>query len=179
MSTIDQVSTGLDDEVESDSGRPWSSLTLQELRLYRRRVTDEEERISYWRRLAHARLDVLEAEARFERPLRLEELVRALGDTAAGHNRTALVSLRAAEPLPELPILEEMWITELDHGDAAAVQDAVRRLREAADRLAVYRNALHERLDGVTTELIRRYRDNPASALVALRSPHTHRGELA
>jgi hypothetical protein len=34
--------------------RAWSSLTLDELRLYRRRLAEEEEKISYWRRLVHA-----------------------------------------------------------------------------------------------------------------------------
>ncbi|MGN6576592.1 MAG: RsiG family protein, partial [Nocardioides sp.] len=49
--------------------RPWSDLTLDELRAYRRRLADEEERVPYWRRLVHARIDVLEAEAHHERPL--------------------------------------------------------------------------------------------------------------
>jgi hypothetical protein len=36
-------------------------LVLADLRLYRRRLAEEEEKISYWRRLVHARIDVLEA----------------------------------------------------------------------------------------------------------------------
>ncbi len=151
-------------------------LTLDELRLYRRRLTDEEEKISYWRRLVHARIDVLEAEAHHERPLRLDELVRVLGDTGTGRTRNALVRVRTSEDLPELPALTEMWVTELDPHDTAEVAEATRRLRAAERQLTDYRRALHERLDEATSELIARYRENPASALVAFHRPHNSTG---
>lgn len=162
-----------------DPPRHWSELSLDGLRSYRRRLADEEEKASYWRRLVHARIDVLEAEAHHERPLRLDELVRVLGDTGQGRGRTALVSVHAADPLPDLPILREMWVTEFDPNDAEAVADAIRRLRVAEKQLTDYRRALHARLDDATKELIRRYRDDPASALVALTRPHTRTGGLA
>ena len=119
----------------------WDELSLPELRLYRRRLADEEEKISYWRRLVHARIDVLEAEAHHERPLRLDELIRVLGDTGTGRARTALVSVRAAEDLPELPVLHDMWVTELDPNDTAEVADAVRRLRGGSRSAATRRRA--------------------------------------
>ncbi len=157
----------------------WAELPLADLRLYRKRLASEEEKISYWRRLVHARIDVLEAEAHHERPLRLDELIRVLGDTGTGRARTALVSVRAAEDLPELPALHDMWVTELDPHDTAEVADAVRRLRAAEVQLTDYRRALHERLDEATSELIARYREDPASALVAFRAPHTGAGRSA
>jgi hypothetical protein len=150
-----------------------ADLPLGDLRRYRRQLAEEEERVSYWRRLVHARLDVLAAEAHHERSLTLEELIRVLGDTGAGRTRTALVSVRAADPLPDLPVLEDMWVTELDPHDAAALAEATRRLRAAEHQLTDYRRALHRRLDEATSELIDRYRENPASALVAFREPHT------
>ena len=151
----------------------WGELSLNELRLYRRKLSEEEEKISYWRRLVHARIDVLEAEAHHERPLRLDELIRVLGDTGTGRTRTALVSVRAAEDLPELPVLHDMWVTELDPSDTDSVAEAVRLLRSAESQLTDYRRALHERLDRATVELIDRYRQDPPSALVAFRAPHT------
>jgi hypothetical protein len=165
--------------LDDDAVRDWGDLSLDELRAYRRRITDEEERVSYWRRLVHARLDVLEAEAHHERPLRLDELVRVLGDTGSGRTRTALVQVRAEDPLPELPVLEEMWVTELDPEDTGAVREAVERLRSAERKLTAYRRALHTRIDEATSELIVRYRADPASALVAFRRPHTRRGGMA
>ena len=150
----------------------WENLSLAALRLYRRRLSEEEEKISYWRRLVHARIDVLEAESKHERPLRLDELIRVLGDTGTGQTRTALVNVRVAEDLPELPVLKDMWVTELDPNDTTEVAEAVRRLRSAEVQLTDYRRALHERLDNATGELIARYRRDPVSALVAFTAPH-------
>lgn len=143
-------------------------LDLHALRQYRHRLMAEEDRVSYWRRLAHARIDLLEAESRAEGSLSFDDLVRVLGDTGTGRVRQALVSVRPADPLPELPVLAEMWTTEVDPHDAAAVAEALDRLRAAERQLTEYRRALHERIDEATAELIVRYRDNPASALVAL-----------
>jgi hypothetical protein len=143
-------------------------LSLRALRAYRSRLNDEEERVSYWRRLVHARLDVLEAESSSVGPLSLPELARVLGDTGNGMNRTALVRVRAEEPLPELPVLEEMWVTEIDRGDEESVRRAVEALRGAEQQLTSYRKALHQRIDEATAELIGRYRENPSSALIAL-----------
>ena len=146
-----------------------TELSLAELRGYRRKLADEEDRVSYWRRLVHARLDLLEAETSTEGPLSLDTLAHVLGDTGAGRTRTALVRVRAAEPLPDLPVLEEMWVTEVDSHDPDALRTAVERLRTAERQLTSYRNALHQRIDEATSELIERYRADPASALVALR----------
>ena len=151
----------------------YQDLSLEALRRYRRGLAAEEEKVSYWRRLVHARIDVLEAESHHERPLRLDELIRVLGDTGTGRARTALVSVRAAEDLPELPVLRDMWITELDPHDTDEVNEAVKRLRTAEHQLTDYRRALHERLDEATTELIARYREQPSAALGAFGSPHT------
>ncbi len=150
----------------------WEQLSLVDLRLYRRRLSEEEEKISYWRRLVHARIDVLEAESKHERPLRLDELIRVLGDTGTGRTRTALVSVRAAEDLPELPILSDMWVTELDPNDKPAIEEAVARLRSAEAQLTDYRRALHGNLDAATAELIVRYQSDPSSALIAFATPH-------
>lgn len=145
-----------------------AALSLDELRDYRRRLTEEEDRVSYWRRLVHARIDVLEAESRNEGVLSMEQLVRVLGDTGAGRTRTALVRVAAAEPLPELPQLQEMWLTEVDPTDQQQVGDALARLRSAEQQLTDYRKALHKRIDEATAELITRYRDEPTLALRVL-----------
>lgn len=142
-----------------------AGLDLEQLRDYRHRLEAEEDRVSYWRRLVHARMDVLEAEARTDHPLTITDLVRVLGDTGTGHSRRALVRVRAAEPLPDLPELTEMWATEVDPHDEAQVADALGRLRTAEAQLTAYRRALHERIDEATGELILRYRENPLAAL--------------
>ncbi len=138
------------------------SLTLPELRAYRERLRSEEERTSYWRRLVHARIDLIEATGTTDGSLSLADLVRVLGDTGNGQTRHALHRVRAADPLPDLPALDEVWVVPADEDGRA---DAVRRLQEAEAQLTGYRAALHDRIDEATAELIVRYRQDPARAL--------------
>lgn len=145
-----------------------AGLDLPGLRDYRQRLAAEEDKVSYWRRLAHARIDVLEAESHTESHLSFDDLVRVLGDTGTGQTRRALVRVNAAEPLPDLPELTEMWATEVDTHDPAQLADALDRVRTAERQLTEYRRALHERIDEATRELILRYRENPLAALAAI-----------
>lgn len=142
-----------------------AGLDLEGLRSYRQRLEAEEDRVSYWRRLVHARLDLLAAGSATDHPLTVDDLVRVLGDTGTGQTRRALVSVHAADPLPELPELGEMWGTEVDPRDPDQVADAVERLTDAERQLTAYRRALHERIDEATGELIVRYRADPRAAL--------------
>jgi hypothetical protein len=142
-----------------------AGLDLEQLRTYRGGLEAEEDKVSYWRRLVHARIDVLAAESDTGVPLTVDDLVRVLGDTGSGQTRRALVGFRAADPLPDLPVLSEMWVTEVDPHDAAQVEDALARLRTAEQQLTAYRRALHDRIDEATRELILRYRENPLAAL--------------
>ncbi len=145
-----------------------AELDLLQLRDYRQRLTAEEEKASYWRRLVHARMDLLEAESHTEGTLSFEQLVRVLGETGSGQTRNALVRVRSADPLPDLPVLAEMWVETIDSHDPATVGEALDRLRSAEQQLTDYRRALHERIDEATGELIVRYRQDPTSALTAL-----------
>jgi hypothetical protein len=140
-------------------------LTLPELREYRARLRQEEERVSYWRRLVHARMDVLNASRRKLGALTHEELVRALGGTALGVTRTALLAVNAADPLPELPELNALWANGIDPDDEAAAAAAHESLAETEGRLTEYRTALHTRLAEATGELITRYAAAPETCL--------------
>lgn len=147
------------------------ALTLAELRDYRARLREEEDRVSYWRRLVHARVDLLHA-GRDVATLGLDQVVRALGDTGTGRRREALHRVRAFDPLPELPVLAEVW--EAPGGDDVAgdeVEQRVARLEAAAAQLSTYRTALHARIDDATAELIERYRRDPLLALGVLPAP--------
>jgi hypothetical protein len=146
---------------------PLPDLPLAELREYRARLRDEDDRVSYWRRLVHARLDLLHAGSLEDGVLSLEKLVLALGDTATGRRREALHRVRAFDPLPELPVLHEMWDTP-GPGSPEGGTERASRLEAAADQLSRYRAALHARIDAATAELIERYRRDPASALAVL-----------
>ena len=145
-----------------------AGLDLDQLRGYRRELEAEEDRVSYWRRLVHARIDVLEAESGTGSPLSMADLVRVLGDTGSGRSRRALVRFQAADPLPDLPVLSEMWVSEVDPHDAGQLEDALLRLRTAEQQLTTYRRALHDRIDEATRELILRYREDPLAALTVI-----------
>lgn len=157
-------------EVPEVPGAALAELPLSALRGYRRQLAAEEERVSYWRRLVHARIDLLQAGTSTHGPLTLAAVRRVLGETGTGRNRTALVRVRAEEPLPALPVLEEMWVHETDQDDPEAVASALQRLVAAEQQLTAYRRALHGRIDEATNELIDRYRTDPTRALAALRT---------
>ena len=113
-------------------------------------------------------MDLLEAEAHTEDGLGIDDLVRVLGETGSGQTRHALLRVRPADPLPDLPVLADMWVDDVDPRDPVAVSEALDRLHGAEKQLTEYRHALHERIDEATSELIVRYREDPASALTAL-----------
>ncbi|MBM7507575.1 hypothetical protein JOE61_001389 [Nocardioides salarius] len=138
------------------------TLSLAELRGYRARLREEEDRVSYWRRVVHARTDLIEAGRDTSGGLGLDQVERALGETGSGARREALLRVRAFDPLPELPVLAEIWQHD---GDPAAT---VARLGEASEQLSAYRTALHRRIDAATEELVARYHREPALALALL-----------
>lgn len=138
-----------------------SHLSLQELREYRAVLTKEEERVSYWRRLVQARIDILGVASTSVEPLTPEKLVKALGETVTGTRRGALLSVNPADDLPDLPNINGIWAQAPDPHDPVAAEEAMSAMREAEQRLSEYRRLVHERLDAATGELITRYRENP------------------
>lgn len=140
-------------------------LDLPALRAYRAALNDEEERVSYWRRLVQARMDILEASAKSLDELTPETLVRALGETGTGSRRAALLRIHSNDELPNLPGLSEVWAAPVDPHDMVAVDKAMASLREVESTLSTYRRALHERLADATGELISRYKQEPTLCL--------------
>lgn len=140
------------------------TLDLPRLRAYRTRLREEEDRVSYWRRVVHARIDVLEVGRDVSGGLGLDQLERALGETGSGVRREALLRVRAFDPLPELPVLAQMWHLDTDLSTTLA------RLGEASEQLSAYRTALHRRIDAATEALVERYRREPTLALAVLPS---------
>lgn len=148
-----------------------SELSLAALRQYRLALREEEDRVSYWRRLLQARLDMVAAGKAQSGPMSAQQIAAALGDGVARQHRLALVATEVGEPLPELPKLAALWSHPLgavgDNGDAAVVGG----LAEAEAQLSIYRTSLHKLLDAATGELIRRYQADPTSCLDVLPKP--------
>jgi hypothetical protein len=138
-------------------------LALDELRTYRQALITEESRVSYWRRILQARLDL----ALVDRAA-LGRLREVLSEHQASSRRLALQPLDGAADVPPLPDLTALWETEPASGDPDSL---VARLAAAEEELSAYRRSLHARLDAATGELISRYQEDPALALTALPLP--------
>ena len=150
---------------EDVPGPALEDLDLVAVREYRRTLMVEEDRVSYWRRLVQARVDVLRAQSPTNAGLTAGQLARVLGDTSTGVHRQALARVHGKEPLPALPELEALWSVDTDPRDEAATAEALAALDDVEARLAGYRRALHGRLEQVTDRLIELYRLHPSAAL--------------
>jgi hypothetical protein len=143
-------------------------LELSALRVYRQDLLTEESRVSYWRRILQARLDT--AVGRGDERTPVPKLKSVLSQHQESSRRLAVHTVHNAVGVPPLPDLTVLWESGAP-GNAA--DDMVVRLAAAEVELSAYRRALHERLDDATSELIARYREQPALALCALPLPPT------
>jgi hypothetical protein len=147
----------------------YAHLSLPALRGYRTALGTEESRVSYWRRILQARLDVVRAGA--QGSLDSAHLRPVLTDARVGSGRRALVEVLDQGDIPPLPRLSELWDRRVAPDDAAGQRLLEGDLRDAEQQLSAYRAALHRRIDATTGELIARYRDQPDLCLTALPLP--------
>ena len=163
--------------VEPSRNVDYQHLEIDELRAYRKTLTDEESRVSYWRRIIQARLDLLRADDRDSG--RLERLDSALGAAQGTSKRQALITLMPADDVPPIPALDTLWARQVNTEDPAAVTELEGELSFAELQLSTYRTALHERIGLATGELIARYREEPTLCLRALPLGERHPGAAA
>lgn len=144
----------------------YAALTLDDLRDLRKELGDEEARVSYWRRIIQARIDLLTKGAS-DGDL-VERLTVVLAESGAVHRRLANLSVRPAEDIEALPDLHTLWTRLVDTADEAAIESFILELQDAEQTLSGMRREIHQRLDEATGQLIARYRQDPAQALSAL-----------
>lgn len=152
-------------------------LSLEALRTYRRVLAEEEGRVSYWRRILQARLDVQRAQLDGgpARAVDTEALRPVLSSDRVGAGRRALVEVVPVDDIPPLPDLQQLWLREATPGDDAEARQLLADLERAERDLSAYRSALHSRIADATGELIARYREQPALCLSALPLPRERR----
>lgn len=144
----------------------FAHLSLDGLRAYRRALTNEEGRVSYWRRIIQARLDLVRAE---EHGIPTSDNLRGVfAEARVDSGRRALHDVVPVDDMPPLPDLAELWAREPNPDDEAYNTALARDLGKAEAQLSAYRTALHKRLSAATGELIARYREQPALCLSAL-----------
>jgi hypothetical protein len=148
------------------------SLTLEQLRDIRNQLQNEDDVVSYVRRVAQARVDLVRAEQhRRERGEVTEDLPSELRVVLSQH----LTGGAARPPRPEVsldddPLSDELdrvcakWgfsrIEELDMNELA---DLERHLNAFERGVSDNRRARYDLLDALSAELVRRYRDGEAS----------------
>lgn len=141
-------------------------LSLPGLRAYRHQLGAEEGRVSYWRRVVQARLDIVRAGG----PAALcpEALPEVLCRGQAAHPRRAFLAIVPLDDIPPLPDLDRLWATDVGAAGRASLVALEAALAEAEAQLSAYRAALHARLAEATAELVVRYSEDPTLSLIAL-----------
>jgi hypothetical protein len=145
----------------------FAHLSLGGLRNYRTTLSSEESRVSYWRRIIQARLDLVRA-AHTGASTTVDDLRQVFAEHHVGGNRDALLSIMPIDDMPPLPNLAELWSRQLAAGDDDTNEALVHDLTKAEAQLSAYRSALHRRLADATGELIARYREQPDLCLSVL-----------
>src|SRR5436309_11404574 len=100
-------------------------LGLEGLREYRTVLSAEEGRVSYWRRIMQARLDVVRATSAGAPAV--DNLRDVLADVRVTTTRGALIEM-VGDPdgeLAELPDLSTLWLREVDSEDPVATQGLI------------------------------------------------------
>ncbi len=145
-----------------------SELSLPELRSLRQQLQHEDDAVSYARRVAQARLDLVKAET-----------MRRTADSEVSDDLRTVLSQhltggparppRPTEDLSDHPLAVELdelcsagglgHIKELDDAELATLAAAI---GEFERRVSSDRRERFDRLDALSAELVRRYRDGEA-----------------
>lgn len=151
------------------------SLPLEELRSRRAILDDLDTELSYYRRILHGRLDLLDFELRRRAGTETRSLIEALpeilADSPSGKTSNPLDMERPLE-LPELAgegrrsvdaALSDDFLAHLPtlaDDDLTEIRDS---LSKTEAQLSEQRRAVYDAYDLVTAELTKRYRDGTAS----------------
>ncbi len=91
----------------------YAHLDIGRLRELRTTLSDEEGKVSYWRRILQARIDVLVA-GTTNRTLDHHHLAPVLATDRVSAGRSALLRILPVDDVPPLPSLAELWDRDID-----------------------------------------------------------------
>ena len=146
------------------------ALSLDDLRSLRQRLQQEDDAVSYARRVAQARLDLVNAEA----ARRSGDDVAAVDEALRSVLSTHLTGGPARPPRPTDDLSDHPLAVELDeicsrHGlgrlstlEPDEIDVLATAIAEFERRVSSDRQARYARLDALSAELVRRYRDGEA-----------------
>ncbi len=167
---------GLDDVLAPDWVGDPSALSMRELRERRGQAQAVEVTLSYQRRVAQGRLDIVAAERRRRNeggdPLDHEQIVAQLSAILAPHTRSPgagrLSQLLAPDPAgtdtAELDaIAGPTVLASLHDVPDAELDELLGALADFEVRCSALRRELHDRIDLLQGEVVRRYRTGEAT----------------
>lgn len=166
--TIRPTPEGVSTPAVLNRSADFAHLDLPALRSYRRALIEEEERVSYWRRILQGRLDLLGKGSLAAAGGNAVSLRRLLATRGVNHGRQALLDVLPVHDIPPLPQLDQLWAQDPAPGDHEHISRLLTDLSKAERQLSAYRTALHRRLSAATGELMARYRESPRDCLSAL-----------
>ena len=167
---------GLDDVLAADWIGDPAALPMRELRERRAQAQAIEVTLSYQRRVAQGRLDIVAAERRRREdggePLEPEQMVAQLSQILAPHTRAPgagrlsqlLAPDGAGADTAELDAIAGPGVlASLHEVDDTDLDELVAALAEFEVRCSALRRALHDRIDQLQGEVVRRYRTGEAT----------------
>jgi hypothetical protein len=168
----------IDTVLEPEYLEDLSTVDLDELRQRRVTAEDVETQISYYRRLLHGRMDLLDFELRRRSGAEKRTLLEALPEIlASGMVLGNEPNLRHLETMPPLPtttgrrlidkIMDDGVLTQLPELTTEELGEAIERLQEVESELSVQRRQLHSVIDALQNEIITRYRSQQGEAQVS------------
>lgn len=167
----------IDIVLEPDYLEDIAEIDFDELRQRRETAEDVETQISYYRRLLHGRMDLLNFELRRRSGDEKRSLLEALPEIlASGMILGDEPTLRHIETMPPLPattgrrlidkIMDDGILTQLPELSREELGEAIERLQEVEAQMSVQRRQLHSVIDALQTEIITRYRSQHGEAQV-------------
>jgi len=155
--------------------------SLEDLRALRDECREVENELSFERRLCHARIDILRAE--IERRMgnqdqdllsRLPEILGSAefrGDSAALPDRARDLSVPRNADIPRRRVEEiagEQTMARLSGLQVSEIKEIMTNLAEHERNLSTRRNKIHDVMDSIQAEIVRRYTSGEADPTAAL-----------
>ena len=177
MSDVNDGRRRIDIVLEPEYLEGLDAADITEVRERRDTAEDVEAQISYYRRLIHARMDLLAFELKRRRGEDERTLIEALPEILS----TGLVlgdspSLKHIDVMPPLPsttgrrlidkIMEDGILTQLPDLADEEVAEALERLSEVESALSAQRRQLHNVIDRLQAEIVARFRSQEDGAKV-------------
>lgn len=168
----------IDQVLEPEYVEGLADLELNEVRRRRDTAEDVEAQISYYRRLLHGRMDLLDFEMRRRSGEEERSILEALPEILAnGMILGSEPNLKHIETMPPLPtttgrrlidkIMDDGVLASLPELTDEELREAIERLREVETQLSGQRRRLHQVIDILQDEMVSRYRSQQDEAQVS------------